>query len=47
VRPGGCIALSGILAEQAGDILELYGGAFTMKPWAEEDGWVCLTGVKH
>ncbi len=47
VRPGGHIALSGILAEQAGDILELYGGAFTMKPWAEEDGWVCLTGVKH
>ena len=47
VRPGGRIALSGILAEQAGDILELYGGAFTMKPWAEEDGWVCLTGVKH
>ncbi|MEW5786247.1 MAG: 50S ribosomal protein L11 methyltransferase [Pseudomonadota bacterium] len=47
VKPGGRIALSGILAEQAGDILDLYGSAFAMSPWGEEEGWVCLAGVKR
>jgi ribosomal protein L11 methyltransferase len=47
VRSGGRIALSGILAEQAEDILALYGGEFAMAPWAEEEGWVCLTGTKR
>jgi ribosomal protein L11 methyltransferase len=47
VRAGGHIALSGILAEQAGEILELYGAAFAMARWGEEEGWVCLTGIKH
>jgi ribosomal protein L11 methyltransferase len=47
VRPGGRIALSGILAEQADDILALYGQAFAMALWGEEEGWVCLTGIKR
>jgi ribosomal protein L11 methyltransferase len=47
VRTGGRIALSGILAEQADDILALYGSAFTMARWGEDEGWVCLTGVRH
>ena len=47
VRPGGRIALSGILAEQAEDILERYGGAFDMAAWAVEDGWGCLAGIKR
>lgn len=47
VRPGGRIALSGILAEQAEDILTLYGDAFVMTPWGEEDGWVCLSGTRR
>ncbi len=47
VRPGGRIALSGILAEQAEDILALYGGPFSMESWAVDDGWVCLAGTKR
>ncbi len=46
VRRGGRIALSGILAQQADEVLALYGQAFTMRLWKEEDGWVCLEGVK-
>ena len=47
VRPGGRIALSGILTEQADEILALYGGAFAMTRWGEDEGWVCLAGVKR
>lgn len=47
VRPGGRIALSGILAEQADEILDLYGSAFDMTRWGEEDGWVCLSGTRR
>ncbi|MEW5768910.1 MAG: 50S ribosomal protein L11 methyltransferase [Pseudomonadota bacterium] len=47
VRPGGRLALSGILAEQAEEILEIYGQAFDMAVWRVEDGWVCLAGVKR
>lgn len=47
VRAGGRIALSGILAEQADEVMALYGTAFAMHAWAEEDGWVCLEGGKR
>lgn len=47
VRAGGRIALSGILAEQADEVMALYGTAFAMQAWAEEDGWVCLEGGKR
>jgi len=47
VRAGGRIALSGILAEQAKEILDLYGQAFDMALWDAEEGWVCLGGVKR
>ncbi len=47
VRAGGRIALSGILAEQAEEILDLYGQAFDMALWDSEEGWVCLSGVKR
>jgi ribosomal protein L11 methyltransferase len=47
VRPGGRIALSGILAEQAAEVLALYGGPFAMESWAEEEGWVCLAGTRR
>jgi ribosomal protein L11 methyltransferase len=46
VRPGGRIALSGILAEQADEVLALYGQAFAMRLWRQQEGWVCLEGVK-
>lgn len=47
VRANGRIALSGILAKQAEEILAIYGQAFDMRLWREEDGWVCLEGVKR
>ncbi len=47
VKPGGRIALSGILAEQAAEVLALYSQFFDMRLWATEDGWVCLSGTKN
>ena len=47
VKAGGRIALSGILAEQAEEVLALYSAFFDMRLWATEDGWVCLTGTKN
>ena len=47
VRPGGRIALSGILAEQADELIALYGTAFDMARWGEDEGWVCLAGGKR
>jgi len=47
VRTGGRIALSGILAEQAEEVMEIYNAAFDMRLWATDEGWVCLTGVKR
>ncbi len=47
VRTGGRIALSGILAEQADEIIALYNTAFDMHLWATQEGWVCLTGTRR
>ena len=47
VKPGGRIALSGILAEQADVVLAIYSEAFVMERWGEDDGWVCLSGVRR
>lgn len=46
VREGGQIVLSGILSEQAIAVMEIYAPWFNLKPPIEEDGWVCLSGVK-
>ena len=46
VRPGGALALSGILAEQADEVMAIYSQHFTMRLWRESEGWVCLEGVK-
>jgi ribosomal protein L11 methyltransferase len=46
-RPGGRLALSGILAGQADEVLRDYGPFFAMaKPRADGD-WVCLVGTRH
>lgn len=47
VKSGGRIALSGILAEQADELIALYQTAFDMRLWAAEEGWVCLEGIKR
>lgn len=46
-RPGGMIALSGILSEQANDVLAVYAGAFEMAQTATDGGWVLLTGRRR
>ncbi|MDT4875189.1 Ribosomal protein L11 methyltransferase [compost metagenome] len=47
VAPGGRLALSGILAEQAEDVRAAYAGAFDLDPTAEKDGWVRISGVRR
>ena len=46
-RPGGQIALSGILVEQADAVLEAYMPAFKMTRAATDEGWVLLTGRRR
>lgn len=45
-RPGGRIALSGILAEQAEEVALAYRDGFDMRIAREQDGWVLLTGTR-
>ena len=47
VRPGGRLALSGILAEQAEEVRAAYAGAFELDPTAEQDGWVRISGTRR
>ncbi|MES1981407.1 MAG: 50S ribosomal protein L11 methyltransferase [Pseudomonadota bacterium] len=46
VRPGGQIVLSGILCDQATEVMEVYAQWFDLKAPVLEDGWACLSGVK-
>ena len=46
-RPGGQIALSGILVEQADTVLEAYAPQFTLTRAATDEGWVLLTGSRR
>ncbi len=46
-RPGGRIVLSGILATQADDVAKVYGQWFDMDTRREDEGWVCLSGVRR
>jgi ribosomal protein L11 methyltransferase len=45
-RPGGRIALAGILAPQADAVSAAYAQWFAMAHFAADDGWVCLEGVR-
>ncbi|HEY6609950.1 MAG TPA: 50S ribosomal protein L11 methyltransferase [Pseudomonas sp.] len=47
VKPGGRLALSGILAEQAEEVRAAYTGAFDLDPTAVKDGWVRISGVRR
>ena len=47
VRPGGLLALSGILAEQGSDVAAAYADAFDLDPIAERDGWVRISGRRR
>ncbi|MEJ2795553.1 50S ribosomal protein L11 methyltransferase [Iodobacter sp. LRB] len=46
VKINGRIALSGILAEQADDVIAIYSQWFAMNAPQTEDGWVCLSGIR-
>ena len=46
-RPGGRIALSGVLAHQAGEVQSAYRAWFDMHPVRHDDGWVLLAGSKR
>ena len=45
-RPGGHIALSGILSTQVEQVRHAYRPAFDLTVWAEREGWSLLEGVK-
>ncbi len=47
VKPGGRLALSGILAEQADEVRAAYSDAFDLDPTAAKDGWVRISGVRR
>jgi len=46
-RPGGRLALSGILAAQAEDVLAAYAAEFDCATGAAEDGWVLVEGRRR
>jgi len=46
-RPGGRIALAGILAAQAPAVTEAYAAWFAMRPFDADDGWVTLEGTRR
>lgn len=45
-KRGGCIALSGILETQAGEVADAYARWFTLDVWRRLDGWVLIAGVR-
>ncbi len=47
VKPGGRLALSGILAEQGEDVAAAYAEAFELDPLCIRDGWVRISGRRH
>ena len=47
VKPGGRLALSGILAEQAEEVRAAYSQAFELDPTAEQDGWIRISGKRR
>ena len=46
VRPGGHLALSGILTEQAEELIGIYAEWIPLHVEDSREGWVCLTGQK-
>jgi ribosomal protein L11 methyltransferase len=47
VKPNGKIVLSGILQEQAHDVMQAYEPYFSLSPVTQHDGWVRIDGVKR
>jgi ribosomal protein L11 methyltransferase len=47
VKPGGKIALSGVLARQAEEVAATYAKWIDISVWREHEGWVCLAGTRR
>jgi ribosomal protein L11 methyltransferase len=47
VKPGGRIALSGVLARQAEEVASVYARYIDIAVWREHEGWVCLAGTRR
>lgn len=47
VKPGGYLALSGILARQADEVAQVYARWIDISVWREHEGWVCLAGTRR
>jgi ribosomal protein L11 methyltransferase len=47
VKPGGLLALSGILAEQGEEVAAAYAADFDLDPIAQRDGWVRISGRRR
>jgi ribosomal protein L11 methyltransferase len=47
VRPGGRLALSGILVEQAEELIAIYAPYILLGIADSREGWVCLVGIKE
>ncbi|MGO8755726.1 MAG: 50S ribosomal protein L11 methyltransferase [Gallionellaceae bacterium] len=46
-KQGGRIVLSGIVAEQADDVMKIYAQWFNLAAPILEEGWACLSGIKQ
>lgn len=49
LKPGARLVLSGILSQQAQDVINVYqekDPALHLSVWKEKDGWVCISGCK-
>lgn len=46
VAPGGCLALSGVLETQAGQVIEAYAPYLVLRMGATREGWVRLEGER-
>ena len=44
IAQGGALVLSGVLAEQADAVVAAYAPYITLTVWAEQEGWVALSG---
>lgn len=47
IRPGGSLALAGLLTEQADELIAVYAPWARLSVVAEQEGWVCLAGVRQ
>ncbi|WDD96299.1 50S ribosomal protein L11 methyltransferase [Burkholderia sp. FERM BP-3421] len=47
VKPGGRLALSGVLARQAEEVASVYARYIDIAVWREHEGWVCLAGTRR